>query len=162
MKKIFLLVALLLAVPASSWATAQFPEILIYEGEKVGIYSEPLEQYFNKDHPKPLKWMQATCSAIWRGYLGTWEIKNDKLYLIKVVEGGCGNDSPEIPLSKFFPGKKSPIFAEWYTGTLVVPEGKVLNYVHMGYQTTYEKELHIKIIKGKVVGKKTIDNRKKR
>jgi len=90
------------------------------------------------------------------------KIKNDKLYLLRIVEGGCGDDSPKVPLSKLFPGKKAPIFAEWYTGTLVVPEGKVLNYVHMGYQTTYEKELHIRISKGKVVGKKTIDNRKKK
>ena len=161
MKKTLLLVALLLAVPASSWATAQYPDNLIYEGKTVGIYSNPLEQYFSKDHPRPMKLFDANCSAIWRGYVATWQIEKDKLYLVRIVEGTCENDAPKIPLSKIFPGKKAPIFAGWFSGTLVAPQGKELRYVHMGYQTVYEKELHISVKDGIVQGKKTIDNRKK-
>lgn len=162
MKRILLIVIALLAIPINSWATAQLPEQLIYKGKTVGIYSEPLEQYFNKDHPKPIEWIQATCTALWRGYLATWEIKDDKLYLVKIVRDGCSDDAPAMPLSKLFPGAKGPIFAKWYTGTLIVPQGKVLQYVHMGYQSIYEQELHIKIKDGKVVGKKMIDNRMKK
>ena len=162
MKKILLLVVIFLAVPATSWATAQFPDNLIYEGKILGIYSNPLEQYFNKDHPKPIEWMNYTCSALWRGYVATWQIKDNKLYLVKLVEGTCANDAPEIPLSKLFPGKKAPIFAEWFTGTLVAPQGERLKYVHMGYQSVYEKELHIEVKNGVVQGTKTIDNRKKK
>lgn len=162
MKKMLIVVAFLLALPINAWATAQIPDRLIYEGKTVGIYSEPLEQYFNKDHPKPIEWMQAMCSALWRGYLATWEIKDDKLYLIRVVKDGCSSDAPAYPLSNLFPGKKGPIFADWYTGTLVVPQGERLKYVHMGYQSVYEKELHIAIKDGNVVGTKTIDNRKKK
>jgi len=162
MKKILLIVIMLLTLPLSAWATAQMPDKLIYEGKTVDIHSEPLEQYFNKNHPKPFSMMQPTCTALWRGYLATWEIKKDKLYLVKVVGGGCGDDEPEVPISKLFPGKSSPIFANWYSGTLVVPQGKMLSYEHMGYEQVYEKELRIRISKGKVVGKKTIDNRKKK
>ena len=161
MKKTMLLVITLLIVPVSAWATAQFPDNLIYEGKTVGIHSNPLEQYFNKDHPKPIEWMNYTCSAIWRGYVATWEIKNNMLYLVKIVEGTCSKDAPEIPLSKLFPGKKPPIFADWYSGTLIVPQGKTINYVHMGYESTYENELHMTIKKGKVQSTTTVDNRKK-
>lgn len=162
MKKTLLLIALFLAVPASSWATAQFPDVLIYKGKTESILSNPLEQFFDKDHPRPMKLFQTDCSALWRGYVATWKIEDDKLYLIKVVEGSCSADAPEIPLSKILPGKKAPIFADWFSGTLVIPQGKVINYVHMGYESTYENELHIVIKNGKVQSTIKVDNRKKR
>jgi hypothetical protein len=159
-KKLLALLALFLTIPINSWATAQLPDKLIYEGKTVGIYSEPLEQYFSKDRPKPIEWMRMTCTALWRGYLATWEIKDDKLYLVKIVRNGCDEDAPALPLSKLFPGAKGPVFATWYTGTLVIPQGKVLKYVHMGYQSIYETELHLRIKDGILVGKQMIDNRR--
>ncbi len=86
-------------------------------------------------------------TACWRGYIGSWEIKNNKFYLIK-IEG-------RLQL------KESPIFADWFTGTLRVPQGKKLNYIHMGFATVFEQELHIKIEKGEVKRSRIIDNRKK-
>lgn len=45
---------------------------------------------------------------------------------------------------------------------LRVPLGKQLQYVHMGFGTVYEKEVHIKIENGVVAGTRTIDNRGKK
>ena len=43
-----------------------------------------------------------------------------------------------VGFEKVFPGKTKPLKAEWFTGTLRIPQGKPIQYVHMGYQTVYE------------------------
>jgi hypothetical protein len=85
-------------------------------------------------------------SGCWRGYVGTWEIRDERLFLIGLVGRVrlVGGD---------------PLFAEWVTGVLRVPLGSLLLYVHMGFGSIYEGELHIRIVRGLVVGQRTIDNR---
>ena len=36
---------------------------------------------------------------------------------------------------------------DWYSGTIRLPQGKLLNYVHGGYGSTYEQDvlLHIEL-----------------
>ena len=87
-------------------------------------------------------------TACWRAYIGTWEIKNDKFYLVN-LEG------------RYKLNSESAILADWFTGTLRIPQGEMLHYVHMGYGSVFEQELHIKIENGKVTKSKTIDNRNK-
>lgn len=60
---------------------------------------------------------------------------------------------------KFKLAAEAPVFADWFTGTLRIPQGEMLHYVHMGYGSVYEGEMHIKIEKVIVTKSKTIDNR---
>jgi hypothetical protein len=55
----------------------------------------------------------------------------------------------------------APLFADWFTGVLRTPKGKMLHYVHMGFASVYEHEVHIKIENGVVVASRVIDNRGK-
>ncbi|MDD5712945.1 MAG: hypothetical protein PHY31_09360 [Smithellaceae bacterium] len=158
MKRLFLVIILLTATSGQAFATAQFPDELIYKGKTYPIFSNPLESYFGTAHPRPEGLFPASCTALWRGYVATWKIEEDALYLVKVVAGTCAADAPEIPLTNIFPGSKGPIRADWFTGTLVVPQGEILMYVHMGYGSVYEKELHIKIDKGRFIRESLIDN----
>ena len=152
----FLLLTLL--VPGAALATAQFGDILFYKGDRMEIFSNPLEMYFSDQNPRPNELFPGMCTACWRGYVATWKIEDGFLHLVKLIEGTCDADAPEIPLEKVFPGQKGPVKATWFTGTLRVPRGKQLQYVHMGYESKYEKELFIKIEKGKVVKEETVDN----
>lgn len=86
-------------------------------------------------------------TACWRNYIGTWEIKDGKFYL--------NNLEGRMRLTK-----KEPVHATWFSGVLKVPEGKVLQYVHLGFETLYEKEIHITIENGIVMGQTIIDNRR--
>jgi hypothetical protein len=54
-----------------------------------------------------------------------------------------------------------PLHASWYTGTLRVPRGEMLHYVHMGFGSVYEEEILIEVEKGCVVGERSVDNRPK-
>ena len=56
-----------------------------------------------------------------------------------------------------FPGQEK-VFADWYSGEIRVPQGKLLEYIHLGFASVYEKDLFLKIEAGQVVGKREIDN----
>ena len=86
-------------------------------------------------------------TACWRNYIGTWEIKDGKFYLIDL--------KGRVRLTK-----KEPVHATWFSGVLKVPEGKLGYYIHSGFKSLYEKEIHITIEKGIVTGQTIIDNRK--
>lgn len=88
-------------------------------------------------------------TACWRGYIGTWEIKDERLYLNKVI-------------GRYQMTGSVPVFAEWITAVLRVPQGKVIQPVNMGFASVCETELHIKIEKGVVVKQRLVDNSSKK
>ena len=92
--------------------TAQLHENMIYEGQYLSMFSFP---GFPEDHPRIIEltdkqiWAKGeprmVSSNCWRGYLGSWEIKEGKLYLLKLdrdyeLEGD------------------EPLFADWVTAEL--------------------------------------------
>jgi len=148
--------------------TAQIPERLKIDGKLVKLCSEPLEAYFEANGMKPaFPTMNSNC---WRGYIGEWEVKDGQLYLLGLdVEGGrswhanwsdeeralweaVGNMADAPTLEDLFPEKSLPILADWFSGVLRCGQGNIVNYVHGGYGSTYEKEFLIKIENGVVKG----------
>ena len=126
--------------------TAQIGEKLSYEGQEVSICNEPLGDYFAFAGIDP--GFEFTCTALWRGYVGTWEIRNGRLYPIGLT--GMLKTGSEANVATFFPDHPDRVFAHWYSGTLRIPQGKMLEYVHMGYGSTYEEDLMVVIYKGVV------------
>jgi len=157
MKKLWIALILVLISTGQAFATAQMPETLNYKGQSMSLYSNPLESYFSPSNPRPRELFNASCSALWRGYRGSWKISGDVLYLVRLEDGNCGG-SQVIELSKVFPGQRGPIKAKWFFGTLRIPQGKPLKRVHMGYRSVYEKDLLIRIEQGRVVDVKTVSN----
>ena len=105
---------------------------------------EELDRRYRK-RPTPHDYIMST--ACWRRYIGTWEIKDGKFYLIN-LEG-------HVKLTK-----KEPVHATWFSGVLKVPEGTRLPYSLGDYSIIYEKEIHIMVENGIVMGQTIIDNRK--
>ena len=50
-------------------------------------------------------------------------------------------------------GRKAPIPATWFTGSIDLPDGKQLEYVHMGFASTYERNILLRFENGKLLGK---------
>ena len=134
--------------------TAQISERLFWEGEKHALLTNPLCDYFEMGGLRPE--FQCTSTALWRGYVGTWEIVANRLYLIDLnAVLASGEDAS---LESVFPGFKDRVFAHWFTGTLRIPQGKRLEYVHMGYSSIYERDLLLTIEQGVVVGQEVQHN----
>lgn len=144
---------------SSAFATAQFPEVLLLDGKQRALYTNPLEPWLrqpgNGEKLKPYV-SERRCSASWRGYEGSWEIKNGQLFLIGLRANPCSQQSPVIPLSALFPGQSAPVAATWFSGRLTVPDGKQIKYVHMGYGTQYERYILIEVDRGRVLGRQTV------
>lgn len=132
--------------------TAQAREILIYKGKKYSMATEPLEPYIEENNIKFNP--NAVCSGCWRGYIGTWSIENNRLYLIDI---DTDDDVKKIGLDYLFPGQTN-VFAEWFTGELHIPYGRLMKYVHQGYASLYEKELFLNVQNGIVISEREIDN----
>lgn len=136
--------------------TAQISETIFYDGHELSMCSNPLGDYFVFAGIDP--GFECDCTALWRGYMGTWEIREHRLYLIGLkgtLKGGASTSLEAflpgvLSLEAFFPGFPDRVFAHWYSGNLRIPQGEMLKYVHMGYGSAYESDLIISIEKGVV------------
>jgi uncharacterized Zn-finger protein len=124
--------------------TAQVHEELIYEGERTSMACAP---EIPEGHPRIRANPDGAilCPSCGRGYVGTWEIRDGRLFL-NDIDGNYRLEGEPIP-------------ADWYSGTLRVPRGRMLRYVHQGFLTSFEMELLVKVVKGRVVKADLVDNR---
>ncbi len=132
--------------------TAQAGERLFYKGEETWMAAEPLYQYLQNRND--IKFVSPS-TACWRGYYGQWEIKDRKLYLIELkayLEG-----YREVGLDCLFPGQNTA-FANWFSGKIRIPQGEMLDYVHMGYASLYERDLILVFENGLLTNEYTVDN----
>jgi len=137
--------------------TAQAPEKLLYKGEELTLCSEPLGPFleFSGSTVK----FDARCTALWRGYVGTWSIENDRLYLVALKGSVITDDEiSEVGLEALFPDYPDGVFAHWFTGELRCPSGALLNYVHGGYGSTYERDLFLRVQRGVLLDERTVIN----
>ena len=126
--------------------TAQAPDWLIYRNERHRLYSNPLEQYLRSAANRPH--FRAWSSANWRGYIATWEFRDEFLYLTDLRTVPENETDPGITF--VFPEAKGLVRADWATQRLRVPLGDELRYVHMGYESYYARELYLSIWKGRL------------
>jgi len=131
--------------------TAQVHEKIRYQGKRMGLVSIP---HFPSGHPR-IKILtdeeyglgifdkSIGSTACWRGYIGSWSIRRGKLYLTK-LEG------------RFKLIGKEAIFANWFTGELHIPKGRMLDYVHMGFDSVYEQEIILTLELGVVINTDTV------
>jgi hypothetical protein len=128
------------------FATAQISDLIIYNGTKYALNSNPLEQYFEKN-PDKRPQGEIMSTALWRGYVATFEIKENQLFLRDIeiqVSDTTRKKNWKSVLHEVFPDQPN-IKLDWLTGLLVLPHGKLVNYVHMGYASTYENYILLEI-----------------
>ncbi len=145
---------IMFVVTTRAFSTAQYPDKIIYQGKEYSLHSNPLESFFEK-HPerKPRGGVMST--ALWRGYVATFEVRDGQLFLKDIeiqVQDSTSTDFDTVWKSvraKVFPNQ-AEIKIDWLSGLLVIPHGKLVNYVHMGYGSTYENYILLEVDKGDV------------
>jgi hypothetical protein len=146
---------------------AQLPDILILDGDKMDLYSNPLETYWAL-HPKKRPAFLTTENCI-RGYVATWEIIN-KLLILRSIEGKVMKRNllfqkkvVSYSWKMLFPKvKKEGLVASWFTGKIRVPQGNRLFYVHHAYDSRFEREMIITIDRGTVIKTVVLDHKQQK
>lgn len=148
-------------------STGQIPDYMIYNNDTIPIFSNPLEQYFEKTGKRNIIELKNNSigTDCWRGYKAIWKLKSDSLFLVAIT--GCHYakdclDPNNADLQKMFGDeyKKGHVFASWFSGEIIAPKGKLIQYVHMGYASIYEEEQYFRFKNGILRKIKTKSNKK--
>jgi hypothetical protein len=132
---------------------SQLKEILVYQCREFAMDCDPLAQYFSQQKSPPRFF--TTLKANERGYLGTWTIKKNALYLTAFI--GMLENNEEITLEDLFPDKQV-VFADWFSGEIILNHGKLLALKTKNSPAIYEKDLHMEIVNGNVVNSRVVEN----
>ena len=143
--------------------TAQVGDSIKLDGSWHTLWSLPLEVLFGRSSIKPFPEVFSTANQ--RGYRAAWDIVGNELYLVG-FEGQFDQYqdpnaliAPGIRVKDILSSSKWPIFADWYSGSLRIPQGEVLQYVHYSFATVTAADFFIDVQDGIVVGRRIVDNR---
>ncbi len=128
---------LLLGSANASFATFQAGDILKYKGQELRTPVFPLEEYaLIVEKTISLQIAPHTMSTgNYRGYVATWEVQSNELYLIEIegwikgsfvenkVTAEPFNSHKKASLELLFPGKvkNGRVLADWFSGTIFAP-----------------------------------------
>ena len=147
MLKKYIYILFFLIQGASLFATAQARDIIIYNGIEYRITQYPMELYFNR-YPKrrPL----AGSTNLYRGYIATFEIINNELWVIKIETYGVGNNARNlVDVTNTYLGGNNRMKVDWYSGSIFLPQGSLLSFDRfLLYEYIYEYFTIIEIING--------------
>lgn len=146
-------------------ATGQIPDILYYNGDTLSLFANPLElfnQFNSMQHNLFGEEQGCITTACWREYVAEWELINGKLFLLNIYSCCYYEDSLKADLKSLFEDRyvDGKVKADWVTGEFVAPKGELIYYVHMGYESIYEKELEFKFEEGNLINIQTFVNSK--
>src|SRR5215207_743338 len=114
--RVFVFATIVAFTAILAFATPQIPDILIYQGKEYPIQQELLGEYFKK-HPERKIETDWHCSALWRGYVASFEVVDDELVLKGMTTGNCDTPRPVELKSIVLSG--GPLKIDWLTGLLL-------------------------------------------
>jgi len=144
--RILFTIVLTIFLSTTVFGTVQKPDKIIYKGKEYELgYSYPLKDYFEKYPDKRPKGGNGSTN-LWRGYVATFEIIDNQLYLkdiiIKVstfINKKEGYDTKWVSvLNEVFPNQKL-IKIDWFTGLLLLSYNEEIDYRY-AYYTLLELE----------------------
>lgn len=159
----------MLLIRLTIYGTGQTPDRIIYQDISYSLIGYPLFHYPNKSQVDPDSMFKGEgCSSTgnYRRYVATWLIEDEKLYLSKIANGCFGlgpvNQVEYADLSNVFPQtyENGKVFADWFSGLLYSPYGRIVFANYYQEVISYEKEIELNIQNGKLIGKRILDNSK--
>ncbi len=151
--------------------TAQVPDVLMLDGQLHKLFTNPLDRMPDDRR----RGFRSRNTANWRGYVALWEIDGGWLRLKDIDGEICElRPDPGAPRAKcgamhhgpcrfraarmedFSDEDGAPLLADWFSGELMSPQGKMLSYRHMGYASSFERYLLIEVERGQVLGQRMV------
>ncbi len=130
------------------YMTVQDPEVIQLRGEARSMLSTPLCEFL-RERALNVLFDDWAMSCLWRGYVGTWEVLDGRLYLVHL--GGWLKDGTGASIQTVFPSSEGPIFADWFTGVLRIPDGELICEAVGGFDHQYERDIFLAVERGDIV-----------
>jgi len=159
MKRVLFVILVTVFFSIRILGTPQTPDNIIYNGiiyKLLHVY--PMESFLKKHPDKhPKKDLFFTSTALSRGYLATFEIKGNQLYLKDIIINTVDSTSNSKDYVKIQKSVMSEVFPNqtlvkinWVTGLFVLPAGKKIEgpKAYVDYSSTYEKYIVLEMEKG--------------
>jgi len=157
-------IGLTIFLSTTVFGTVQIPDKIIYKGKEYRLgYSYPLESYFEK-YPKKRPEDGDGCTALNRGYVATFEIIDNQLFLKNIeieVRDTINkyNTNWKSVLNEVFPNQEL-VKIDWLTELLILPYGEYVHYVYMEYGYLFRRSILLEIDKGVLKKEKQIPYKK--
>ena len=159
MKKLIFICLALSAICIQVSATPQETDRLIMNGDTLRLQSFPLEEYL-ESLEIPRDSLLGSSGSLrtnnWKGYVATWEIIGDQLYLVEIQRD---RNDHKVDLAQIFGDKyvDGRVFADWVNMNLYVQSGDSFGYVHGGFGGFLSHEMEIAVENGRVLSIKDYD-----
>ena len=157
-----IILSIFLLLPLYGWSstTRQVRDTLIMGNVKYAINQAPLGQldslhYFSL---KEQVGFDLVFSWNFRGYVATWRVGGNKLYLDTLKTGSDKADFKDV--LKEFKDSSCGIFASWFSGTLICGTGPVLCASGNGWDDLNETEVELIIKSGVVTASRPYCNKR--
>ncbi len=146
--------------------TAQASERIVLDGRPRQLFADPLYR-LRKRCRLDLRNPYSFSTGNYRGYVGTWEIRDRRLYLVHLCWDGWGGSNSEVPISdelrqrllRAAAASDFPIHAHWFTAIMRIAIGRRLVCNHRGWSHWYESERVVRLRAGDVVRDRVVDMR---
>jgi hypothetical protein len=165
MQNIFLITSFFFLTTGTCFSTTQYPDIIIFQGKKYELHSNPLERFFEKN-PEKKPMVEVVSTALWRGYVATFEVRGDGVLYVKDVEIRTRLKNTDESQNLTWKSVINEVFEnendrkiDWFSGILVLPYGEMKNYVHMGYASTYSNYHLLEVYEGKLTQHRSLDEK---
>ncbi len=156
---ILYLIALLLTFSHNVSATVQARDIIIIDKVEHGLDKALLHQLDSVTYDalgNQLEFDKFSYSANWRGYVATFEVRDNKLFLNSIKTSKVHKDFNGL-LDKYL-DRDGRVFASWVSDTLICGTGNLLHIEPDGLFPVYEQETELVVEAGVVVSSRTYTN----
>ena len=148
--------ALILFNAGPAHATEQIKDEIVLDGGTHHLLDIPLGYAGEWNERAVAALRPQLCSGAWRGYKAFWEVRDEQLWLVKVIDKPCGDDHREIPINLIVPNADSTP-ATWFSGRLLVGYGGFVE--GQIPQLNYNQYLMLTVEKGRIT-KREFQDRK--
>ncbi len=162
MKNRAIILLLLLFLPLYGWSstTRQVRDTLIMNNVKYAINQPPLGQLDSLHYCSLRDQVGFNEFFSWnfRGYVATWRVDGNKLYLDTLKTGSDKADFRDA--LKDFKDSRGNVFASWFSGTVICGTGPLLCASGIGWDDLNETEVELIIKSGVVTASRHYQNKR--